>query len=112
MLTIAVLQRRAWDTVETKGLHDNLRALPVREATMIRLALIHTEVSEALQEVKRKGVHEGNTRVIGEELADILIRVADLAEELKIDLEQATKDKLTVNDLRPYKYGTPEEMRR
>jgi NTP pyrophosphatase (non-canonical NTP hydrolase) len=109
MITLAHLQHVAWEIAERKGLHDNLRHFPHREATLIRLALIHTEVSEAAQEVKRHGVTVENTRVIGEELADVLIRVADLAEELGIDLSLEVDIKLSHNRLRPYKYGTPDE---
>ena len=103
------LQLTAWNIVEQQGLHDALRTLDVREATLIRLGLVHTEVSEAMQEVKRHGVTAENLHTIGEELADILIRVADLAQELHIPLVQEVDQKLAKNRLRPYKYGTPEE---
>jgi NTP pyrophosphatase (non-canonical NTP hydrolase) len=109
MLTLMEIQTRAWKTAEEKGHHENLKTLPIREATMIRLALVHTEVSEAIQEIKRHGVHAGNHDVIGEELADVLIRIADLAEELQIDLASQVNRKLTENQRRPYKYGTPDE---
>jgi NTP pyrophosphatase (non-canonical NTP hydrolase) len=110
-LDLSHLQQTAWDIAEQQGLHESLDALPVREGTLIRLALIHTEVSEATQEVKRHGVTPANLRAIGEELADVLIRVAELAQGLGIELSAAVEAKLAKNRLRSYKYGTPEESR-
>ena len=109
LLTLVEIQEKAWKIAEEKGHHENLKTLPIREATMIRLALIHTEVSEALQEVKRHGVHKDNLHALGTELSDIIILVADLAEELNINLNQEVINKLIENEKRPYKYGTPEE---
>lgn len=103
------LQKTAWRIAEAQGLHDNLRGFPIREATLIRLALILSEFNEALQEVKRHGVSDDNQAKLGHELADVVIRVADLAEELHIDLAAHAEQVCAANRLRPYKYGTPEE---
>src|SRR5438132_1647627 len=86
MITLADLQRLSWHIAEEKGHHKNLRSFPAREATLIPLGLVHTEVSEAMQEVKRHGVSQLNLDTISHELADILVRVGDLAQELGIDL--------------------------
>ena len=94
-----------------------------------RLALVHSEVSEAL-ECDRKGMftdpsgtyvaemseisddssfkvafqrHVKDT--FEDELADIVIRVMDLAEYKGIDLWAHIKAKVRYNSLRPYKHG-------
>lgn len=64
------------------------------------LALIHSEVSEAL-EADRKNDKEG----FREELADIVIRVFDLCGGLKIDLESEIKKKIEKNKKREHKHG-------
>lgn len=74
-----------------------------KEATIVmeKLALIHCEVSETAEEV-RKGM---NMTGIAEELADVLIRVFDLCGHLEINLGAAVLDKMAVNRLRPHRHG-------
>ncbi len=64
------------------------------------LALIHSEVSEAL-EAFRKGDKEN----FAEELADTLIRVLDCAGGLGIDLDKEVRTKLEKNKTRGYRHG-------
>lgn len=66
-----------------------------------RLALIHEEVSEALRELRKK---DYVPEKFAEELADICIRVFDLAGWLGIDLEMAILDKMKKNEDRPHKH--------
>ena len=77
-----------------------------------KLALIHSEVSEALEAVRdgkldryenpdRPGKPEG----LPSELADIVIRVADLAGALGINLEDAIADKVAYNARRVHRHG-------
>lgn len=64
-----------------------------------KLALIHSEVSEAL-EGDRKGLmddHLPQHTMLACECADIFIRLADLAGFLKIDLGAVVQDKLAYN---------------
>ncbi len=63
------------------------------------LALIHSEVSEAL-EGQRKNLNDShlpNRKSIEVELADALIRIADLAGYLKLDLGGAYAEKVEYN---------------
>lgn len=108
-MTILEMQYESWKGAAEKGFHTSLDNFPEREQTLIRLALIHTEVSEATQEAKRHGITSSSADRIAEELADVLIRVGDLAGCLKVDLEEAVVGKLKKNSLRPFKFGTPEE---
>ena len=64
------------------------------------LALIHSEISEALE------AHRHGDKVnFAEELADTVIRIADLCGGYNIDLERAVLDKMAYNSKRPYKHG-------
>ena len=78
------------------------------------VALIHSEVSEALEAYRikgRDGISEswfsesGKPEGFVYELADVLIRVADLCGEFKLDLEGALESKLAYNETRPYRHG-------
>ena len=64
------------------------------------LALIHSEVSEAL-EADRRGDKSG----FAEELADIVIRVGDLAYALGVELEWQIVDKMERNSRRERLHG-------
>ena len=68
------------------------------------LLLIASEVYEAMEE------HRASDRLdrfdaFGDELADVLIRVADLAGYLNIDLETRVKAKMAANEMRPPMHG-------
>ena len=76
-----------------------------------RLALVHAEVSEGVEEV-RKGEGFYGMYFDGEkpeglvvELADAVIRIVDLCEALDLDLETAMMVKHQYNNGRPWKHG-------
>lgn len=90
IMTINELAKLQYAWVEEMGWHNKT----VLEA----LALIASEVGEAVNECR----HEVPSDYFKTELADIILRVVDLAEWQGIDLEEAIKSKMEVN----IKHGT------
>ena len=64
------------------------------------LALIHSEVSEALEAFRA-----GNRHLFCEELSDVLIRVLDSMPAVTSDIDGAIRKKLEFNKTREYRYG-------
>ncbi|TXH13714.1 MAG: hypothetical protein E6R03_10800 [Hyphomicrobiaceae bacterium] len=94
------------------------------EQIATRLALIHSEVSEALECIRDKNFDPDGLMLyvssrsippspnmyakpegLASELADIIIRVLDLASALKIDIGAALVAKARYNATRPHKHG-------
>jgi len=88
------LRDEAWRIAENHGFHEGNRS-----RAMV-LALIHSEVSEALEADR-----EGDGIEYGEELADIIIRVLDHAGEEGIDIEGEVRRKMEMNRERDHKHG-------
>lgn len=93
-MKVTELCKKAFETAKNNGFHEKPVHIPES------LALIHSEVSEAL-EADRKGDSEN----FAEELADVCIRVFDLCGALGIDLETEIADKMAKNAQREYKHG-------
>lgn len=93
-MRINQLCSEAFEIAKSKGWHDEPRE------TGTVLALIHSEVSEAL-EADRKGDREN----FEEELADVCIRIFDLCGSRGIDLEASIQKKMEKNKGRSYKHG-------
>ena len=75
-----------------------------------KLALIHSEVSEALEVVRKKPLAEPSPHGIActwleEEIADVLIRCFAFAHAYGLGLDNAVAVKMAYNESRPHKHG-------
>ena len=112
--TISAWQRYVHGTAKSKGFWDPYRIsngdiyLTV-DQTLAKLALVTSEVSEAVEAVRTGEPHlqivDGKPEGIGAELADVVIRVLDLCEALNINLENCIDVKATYNETRPHRHG-------
>lgn len=86
-------RQNGWNVTEVDDWQDTYKVPAI-------LALIHSEVSEALEAFRRDDLPN-----FGEELADIIIRVLDAAPGLGIDIEVALQHKLACNRKRGHRHG-------
>lgn len=87
------------DSAQAKAVHSLFIAQ--------RIALIHSELSEALEADRKDLMDDKLTHRKGleVELADALIRILDMAGGLELDIGGAVEEKLAYNKSRPYRHG-------
>lgn len=107
IMKISEMQAKAYETARDKGWHDPEHG----DATVgDRLALIHAEVSEALEAYRDLGLHawkrdDGKPEGVASELADVVIRIGDFCGKYGLDLEAAIASKMAYNATRPHRHG-------
>lgn len=104
-LTISNLIAQAHEMAVDKGFWNFETNVPEK------IALIHSEISEALEEYRDPHsidllyYKEDKPEGFGIELADAVIRIADLCGYFNIDLTQMISIKMEYNSTRPYMHG-------
>lgn len=105
------LAKEAHQIAREHGFYDPPPSFPER------IALIHSELSEALEEfrdghavtderyVGARGTFPQKPEGIPSELADVLIRVLDLCGAHELDIERVVREKMNYNRSRPFKHG-------
>jgi NTP pyrophosphatase (non-canonical NTP hydrolase) len=101
MLVIRDFQREVHELAKEKGWWWNKSLTNI---TTEKLCLIHCEVSEAVEVLRQHHV-DMVKKEFGTELADIVIRVLDLAEFHNIDLGQILLEKHEYNKKRAIRHG-------
>jgi len=82
------IAEKNYQWVEKMGWHN--------KTTLEALALVASEVGEAINECR----HEQPTQAFGEELADIVLRVLDIAHWQGVDMEKEIREKMLKNEKR------------
>jgi len=90
-------------TAQDKGWWDT----PREDGTCI--ALMHAELSEALEAFRKGGFHESDDKIhhpaVTVELADVVIRIMDYCAYNQLDIAQALVEKAQYNETREYRHG-------
>lgn len=103
---ISEMAIEAFNNSERKGFHKG----PENQNIPTKIALIHAELSEALEDhrdgkIKTTVDEKGKPHGMAQELADVMIRLGDLAEMLGINLEKEVQFKMKYNSTRPIMHG-------
>lgn len=108
-MEIGKIVREANDNAKRHGWNEYLTVLEM-------LALIHSEISEAVEILRDTGNDFYKLRITRKnkdfkpegfpiELADIIIRTCNVAGRIDMNLEGAIREKLNYNKTRPIKHG-------
>jgi NTP pyrophosphatase (non-canonical NTP hydrolase) len=95
---------KSHNIAKSKGWWDEKRGIPEL------IALMHSELSEALEEYRdgeslNLRFEDGKPLGFTVELADVLIRIFDMAGKYDLDLDYALNEKIKYNTTRNYRHG-------
>lgn len=113
--SITTIASRCHETATKKGWWDKHHDPLTPTEIAAKIALVHSEVSEALEEVRRpewpppseSWISPSDDKPLGfpTELADVVIRVFDLAVHMGIDIEKEIVRKMAYNETRLHRHG-------
>jgi NTP pyrophosphatase (non-canonical NTP hydrolase) len=98
MASLNGLAIEIWQICEDHGFHEPID--PQMGERGMRLALIHSELSEALEDLRKDRIREHV-----EEMIDVLIRTLHYLSVEGVDVDTALRAKMEKNAARPYKHG-------
>lgn len=102
-MTFEEMQLEHWKVMDSHGFHDDFDVCE-------KLLLVVTEVAEATEEVRDGNMatyfsEGGKPEGYPSELADVVLRVMDMAQQGGIDLAAEIRQKIAYNKTRPFKHG-------
>ena len=106
-MTLNEISEEVFAYSSEKGFHpEEVRAAAGhcrdRQYVATRIALIHSELSEALSELREA---DFQLEAFSLELADVILRTCDLAKIVGVDLDLAVASKMAYNRGRAYQHG-------
>ena len=107
-MSLNEVARVCHDTAKSKGFYDDWTKAQDQLAS--RIALIHSEASKALKCIRNGELlqvtnADGKPTGLPSELADIVIRVFDLASVMGYSIGDAILQKMAYNETRPRMHG-------
>jgi NTP pyrophosphatase (non-canonical NTP hydrolase) len=107
-ITMRQWQQIIGDWAQEKGWWEGQDPGDVKDIAT-KLCLVHSEVSEALEAIRDGKLTgsgpDGKPEGFDSELADVVIRVLDLAHRCGINLDEEMRRKMKYNFTRPYRHG-------
>ena len=109
-MNLRELQAECYQVAKDKGWRDDDESPPSIVRAMTWMALLHSEVSEAVEDIRKGHLEtkvrpDGKPEGLGSELADVIIRALDTATAMGFDMESEIALKMAFNKTRTHRHG-------